>query len=729
MANTKLNIRKRMILLYGFFVFITILFLGRTAYVQIIKGPQYKKEAEQQQTRDSMVSPKRGTIFDRNNKVLAQSASASIVCVVPVEIREAGNAEEIAAKLSEILGVDYDTVIKKINKNSYYEIVKKKVEKAEADKIRELGLKGVRLDEDTKRYYPNGNLAAHVIGFTGDDNQGLAGIELVLDKELKGVSGRIKTAKSANGVDMPYEYEQYMDPVAGSDVVLTIDEVIQHFVEKHLENARIDNLVADGAAAIVMNPKTGEILAMTTKPDFDLNNPMALNNEDIKNSLKSLSGDGYLKTLSDELNKMWRNKAVVDTYEPGSTFKIAVAAMALDENVVGLNDTFFCKGHKTVSGVNIRCHKNGGHGSQTFIQGVQNSCNPVFIEVGERVGAKNFIKYYKAFGFAEKTGFELPGEAVGGFHTEEALKPLELATCSFGQSFNVTALQMITAVSSIANGGNLMKPYVIKQINNEDGSVAKVYEPEVIRQVISKSTSDTLSSILEGVVSEGGGKNAYVKGYRVAGKTGTSEKLPRGSGEYIASFVGFAPADDPQIACIVLLDNPRGINYYGGVIAAPVVANIINDSLRYLGVEPQYKPGEEENDGVAMPDIRGLTVEEAKAKLLSSELKYQIEGDGDKVVNQSPSAGIRLLKGAVGIMYTKEGQENKQAVVPNITGLTVLESNKSLANSGLNFKISGPGRTDIQTQAVAVRQEPVAGTELPIGSVVYVEFRYVGEVE
>ena len=617
-----------MIALYGVFVFLAVLFLGRTAYLQIIKGPQYKKEAELQQMRDSIVSPKRGTIYDRNSKVLAQSASAEIVCVVPVEIKKAGNGKEVAEKLSEILGVEKETIEKKIAKNSYYEIVKKKVDKSDADKIRALKLPGIRLDEDTKRYYPNGNLASHVIGFTGDDNQGLAGIEMVLDSELKGIEGRIKTAKSGNGEDMPYEYEQYMDPVAGNDVVLTIDEVIQHFVEKHLENARVDNMIADGAAAIVMDPKTGEILAMSTKPDFDLNAPMELNSEDAKKSLEGLSGDEYLKKLSEELNKMWRNKAVVDTYEPGSTFKTVVASMALEENAVGLNDSFFCKGDTSMFGYNISCHKNEGHGAETFVQGVHNSCNPVFMAVGERIGQQNFLKYFKAFGFMEKTGFDLPGEAVGAFHPEDNFTALDLAISSFGQSFNVTPLQMITAVSAIANGGNLMKPHIVKEIKNSEGYAVKTYEPQIIRQVISTETSDTMRNILEGVVSEGGGKNAYVKGFRVAGKTGTSEKLPRGSGEYIASFIGFAPADDPKIACLVLLDNPRGINYYGGVIAAPVVANIISDTLRYMGVEPQYKPGEDDNEGIMMPDVRGLTIAEAKSKLLSLGLKYQLIGEG-----------------------------------------------------------------------------------------------------
>ena len=384
----------------------TVFLISRTAYWQIVRGPELKEEAEQQQMRDSMVSPKRGTIYDRNQKVLAQSASAEMVCIVPVEIESDSDAKEIAQKLHEILGVDYDSVYEKTKKNTYYEIIKKKVEKETADQIRALDLKGIRLDEDTKRYYPGGTLASHVIGFTGTDNQGLGGVEIVYDNELKGISGRIRTAKNANGTDMPYEYEQYLDPVEGSDVILSIDEVIQHFVEKHLETAWLNNQAIDGAAAIVMNPNTGEILAMAVKPDFDLNSPMTITDPDTLEMLSGLSGDEYNEKLSEELNKIWRNKAVSDTYEPGSTFKAMTAASALEEHTSSLESTFFCSGAKVVSDWEIHCHKTGGHGSQDFIHAVYNSCNPAFIEIGLNLGIENFSRYFEAFGFTERTGFE-----------------------------------------------------------------------------------------------------------------------------------------------------------------------------------------------------------------------------------------------------------------------------------------------------------------------------------
>jgi len=723
--KVKVNIKKRMVILYGLLLAAMAVLLLRTGYLQIIKGPSLKQAAIEQQTRDSIVSSKRGTIYDRNMKVLAQSASTNMVCVVPVTIKAGKNAEEVARALSEILELDYDTVYAKTQKNSYYEIVKRRVEAEQVEEIRALGLPGIRLDDDTKRYYPNGSLASHVIGFTGDDNQGLWGLESVYDDVLKGRAGRIITAKSANGSDMPYEYEQYMDPVQGSDLVLTIDETIQHFVEKHLETAVAETGVQQGAAAIVMNPKTGEILAMATKPDYDLNQPMTLTNSAVLESLEALEGEEYGKQYTAELNKLWRNKAVVDTYEPGSTFKAVVAATALEENLVSINDSFYCGGSKTVSGVSINCHKTQGHGAQTFEQGVHNSCNPVFMEIGARIGAEKFRKYYKSFGFGETTGFELPGEAEGIFFTEERFRELELATSSFGQGFNVTPLQMITAMSALANGGYLMKPYIVKQINDENGNAVKVTEPTVVRQVVSAETSRTMCDVLEGVVSVGGGKNAYVKGYRVAGKTGTSEKQPRGNGKYVASFLGFAPADDPQLACIVILDEPVG-EYYGSLIAAPVVGRIMEDSLRYMGVERQYSEGEQADADINMPDVTGKTADEAAKILVSAGLKYHVVGNTeDKVESQMPRAGTAVRRDAICVLYAG-GAEEEKVVVPDVVGLSVSEVNAGLANSNLNFMLRGTGKLNAEGVLRAMRQEPAAGSEVPQGTVVQVEFRYAG---
>ncbi len=723
--KSKVNIKKRMTALYAGILGAMLLLLLRTGYLQIIKGPSLKQAAIEQQTRDSIVSSERGTIYDRNYKVLAQSASTNMVCVVPVTIKEEGNAEEVARALSEILELKYEDVFAKTQKNSYYEIIKRRVESAEVEKIRALNLAGIRLDADTKRYYPNGSLASHVIGFTGNDNQGLWGLESVYDDILKGTAGRIITAKSANGSDMPYEYEQYMDPVQGSDLVLTIDETIQHFVEKHLETAVAETQVQNGAACIVMNPKTGEILAMATKPDYDLNQPMTITDEGVLATLQELEGEEYQTAYSQELNKLWRNKAVVDTYEPGSTFKAMVAAAALEENAVGLSDSFVCSGSKTVSGVPIGCHKRTGHGTESFEQAVHNSCNPAFIEIGARLGKQQFREYYKNFGFGETTGFELPGEAEGIFFSEEQMRELELATSSFGQGFNVTPLQMITAMSAIANGGYLMGPYIVKQINDENGNAIEVREPKVVRQVISAETSRTLSNILEGVVSEGGGKNAYVKGYRIAGKTGTSEKQPRGCGKYVASFLGFAPADDPQLACIVILDDPVG-EYYGSMIAAPVVGRIMEDALRYLGVERQYSAAEEQESEINMPDVTGKTKEEAVKIIKAAGLKYHVIGSEEGIVtSQMPRAGTAVRRDAVCIFYT-EGAGEENVLVPDVVGLSISEVNAGLANSNLNFMLRGTGRLNAQGVIRSVKQEPAAGTEVPQGTVVQVEFRYTG---
>lgn len=721
----KANIKKRMMVLYGCLLAGVAVLLLRTGYLQIIRGPGLKQAAVEQQTRDSIVSSERGTIYDRNMKVLAQSASTNMVCVVPVTIREEGNAEDVARALSEILDLSYDTVYAKTQKNSYYEIVKRRVESEQVEQIRALKLAGIRLDADTKRYYPNGTLASHVIGFTGDDNQGLWGLESVYDTVLKGTNGRIITAKSANGSDMPYEYEQYMDPVQGADLVLTIDETIQHFVEKHLETAVAETSVQQGAAAIVMNPKTGEILAMAAKPDYDLNAPMTLTDETVLAELEALEGEEYTQKYTEKLNSLWRNKAVVDTYEPGSTFKSIVAAAALEENLVSLDEGFNCGGSRTVSGTVINCHDRDGHGHQSFVQGVQNSCNPVFMEIGARLGWKNFLKYYKSFGFGETTGFELPGEAEGIFFTEENMHDLELATSSFGQGFTVTPLQMITAMSAIANGGYLMKPYIVKQINDEEGNVVEVTEPEVVRQVISEETSRNMRTILEGVVSEGGGKNAYVKGYRVAGKTGTSEKQPRGNQKYVASFLGFAPADDPQVACIVILDEPVG-DYYGSMIAAPVVGRIMEDTLRYLGIERQYSEAEEAEIDVNMPDITGKTTAEAAEVLIGAGLRYHVVGEeGAAVKSQMPRAGTAVRKDSVCILYTGEVEEEK-VIVPDVLGFSVADANTALANSDLNIMLRGTGRLHAEGILRSVSQEPAAGTEVAKGTVVQVEFRYTG---
>ena len=584
----KLRIR----ILYTFIAFATLMVLlcVRLVFLQVIDGTNLRKMALEQQTRDSAVESKRGTIFDRNGKVLAQSSSAYTVTANPNEIHKAKkDVSEIADKLSDVLDIEDDKLEELLSKKVNHVTLKRKIEDDEAVRVRELDLTGVYLAEDAKRYYPYGNFAAHIIGFTGDDNQGLGGIETVYDDELKGVPGRVVALKNALDTDMPFKEETHIDPQNGVNVVLTIDEVIQHFAEKNLETAYLEEKTLQGASAIVMDVETGEILAMTTKPDFDLNSPFQLVDEAESQRISAITNDEErIKERSDALQKMWRNKAVVDSYEPGSCFKIITACMALEEGVVNENSTFFCPGYKVVEGHRISCAHREGHGMQNLADAVKNSCNPAFIEIGSLVGQEKFKKYYEAFGFLDVTGFDIPGEANGVFYDDASFNTVELATASFGQGPKVTPLQMITAVSAVANGGNLMKPYLVKELVDNDGNIIKATEPKIVRQVISQSTSEKMRIMLENVVSNGGGSNAYIKGFRVAGKTGTSEKIPRGNGKYVSSFIGFAPANDPKVCCLVMLDEPSNGEYYGGRIAAPVVGKILEDTLRYLNVEPQY---------------------------------------------------------------------------------------------------------------------------------------------
>lgn len=735
MKKLNISIKKRAFASFVIFALLLIALLVRCAWVQFVNGPDLQIRAIEQQTKDKTINSKRGIIYDRNGKILAQSASVEMVSVSPREIYDAENADFVADTLSEVLELDRETVYKKITRNSGYEIIKRRVEKETADKLRALmsftdeegktsnKLRGVYLSEDTKRYYPYGKLASHVIGFVGTDNQGLNGVELSFDKYLKGLPGRVVTAKNAMGTDMPFKYEKYINPENGANLVLTIDETIQHFVEKNLEQAVADYKVQNGAACIIMEAKTGDILAMATYPSYDLNAPFTLNNPEIQAQVDALEGDEKTKLYNDEIQKMWRNKAVVDTYEPGSTFKAITTAMALEENVVSINDAFYCTGAHVVGPHVIHCWKGGGHGAETFLQGVENSCNPVFMTVGARVGNANFFKYYKAFGFAEKTGFDLPGEAVCAFHQMSNFNEVELATSSFGQSFQITPLQLITAYSAIANDGTMVRPRIAKVLTDDDGNVIKTFGTKSIRKVISEETAAATRQILESVVTNGTSKNAYIAGYRVAGKTGTSEKLPRGNGKYIASFAGFAPANDPEIIGLLLLDEPMGDTYMGGQIAAPTFKLIFEDTLRYLGIEPQYTEEELKTMDLPVPNVEGLNVADVPKAFENSGLRYQIVGDGDVIVSQIPKGGTALPASSTVVLYTRENDES-DVVVPDVISCGVNEANRRIVNAGLNIKISGNAEVK-EGEAVVSTQSPPSGTLVPKGTIVTVEFNYV----
>lgn len=729
MKTTGTKVRKRMAFLLGVIIVCCVGLLIRTGWIQFVRGDALEAKAIEQQTSDKIVNPKRGTIYDRNMKALAVSASVKTISANPNAIRKDRLENIVAVHLSRILDMDYEDLEKILAKDSTYEFIKRKVEIEQYQEIEKLiadgVIAGIDLVEDSKRYYPYNNFASHVIGFTGTDNYGLAGIELTYDEELRGVSGRIVSARNAVGGNMPFDYEKFYSSEDGYNVVLTLDEVIQHYTESHLEKAYVDNNLANGAAAIVMDVKTGEILAMSSKPDFNLNQPFELTDADLKNELEEIEDDEERNVKTSEaLQKLWRNKAVSDMYEPGSVFKIFTAAIALEENLIRENDAFVCTGVRRVATHNIHCWKTNGHGTQTFADAIKNSCNPAFMEVGDRIGADTFIKYVNGFNLVHPTGVDLPGEAEGLFFARKNMGVAEIATTSFGQGFEVTPMQMVSAIAAVANGGKYMEPHIVKALTDSDGRVVQQFEPEFSKQIISEATASKLCTYLEAVVSEGSGKNAYVQGFRVAGKTGTSEKKPRNQGKYVASFGGFAPADDPQIAVLVMLDEPVGGAYYGGTIAAPVVGHIMNDVLRYLNVEPRLNAEETKNVDINVPDVVGKPVSEALQIVQNEGFTYSVKGSGDTVKSQVPNSTARLPKGSTVVLYTEAETETENTViVPDVSGATPEQANLTIVSAGLNMKLTGniTGEGD----SVVVSQEPAAGSAVQKGTVVYVEIRHL----
>ncbi len=743
MAKVTVAEKRRMFVLFCVFLALMMVVIGALAYYQLIKGSEYKEKAIEQQTRDQLVEAKRGEIYDRNMKVLAQSASCEDVMVNPRQIQAAKTkqdarraaaaaeglvfeeediVEKVVNGLVEVLGVDEAFVRKEISLDYASRRIKKKVEPSVANKIREMELTGVFFVETTKRYYPYSGFASHVIGFTGDDGNGLEGLEKMLDSTLSGTAGRIQVVQDVNNNLTPYEYENYIPAEDGNGVVLTIDEVIQHYVEKYLEEAYNLYDIRNGAAAIVMDPNTGEILAMAVEPNFDLNAPRSVDATD-KRKVMGLKDDGTEYTDGEYLNKVWRNKAVVDSYEPGSTFKSIVAAAAVETGAISpATESFYCTGYKKVSVHTIHCHKRAGHGQETFTQALENSCNPAFMEIGAKLGYKNFRAYYEAFGFTSKTDFVLPGESKGIFFSESNFNEAELATSSFGQGFQITPLQMITAFSAVVNGGKLYKPQLIKAYTDSEGNVIENVESTLVREVISENTSRVMRAALESVVANGTGNAAYVEGYRIGGKTGTSEKQPRGSGKKIASFIGFAPADDPQLVCLLILDEPGGALTGGGAIAAPAVGKILSESLEYLGYEPVYTdPGAEE---IEVPATVGMTTWDAKKLIESAGLSVTIQGDGAIVTNQLPKGTSRLTKDGLVILYT-EAVEEVKVTIPSFIGMTRTAATAKAKELNLNIVIEGGGMYDeVTDEMLAISQSTPEGTTVMPGSVITVDFAY-----
>jgi stage V sporulation protein D (sporulation-specific penicillin-binding protein) len=722
--------KKMMIILTVFIVIGFIALVGRLVFLQIITGNFYETKAIEQQLRDITVSPKRGTIYDRNMKPLAQSATVWDIYVSPSNIKDEKQKNTLADDLSKITGISRDTLMQKMNKKTGYEILQSKIEKSEADLVSSYAKKNnlgcIGLVEDSKRYYPFGNFAAQVLGFTGTDNQGLAGIEQQYDSVLKGVPGRAVSAKNAKGSDMPFKYDDYIAPQDGTSVVLTIDEVIQHYLEKHLQDALVEDKVANKVTGIVMDVDTGEILAMATEPDFDPNKPFTITDPVTLASLSKLSGDALTKAKNTALNQMWRNKAISDPYEPGSVFKIVTAASCLEDKAVKPTDTFFDPGYYMVAGRKISCWKAGGHGSETFVDGLKNSCNPVFMQITQRLGAANFFKFFQGFGLTQKTGIDLPGEATSIFHSESDLGPVQLAVSSFGQTFKITPIQLITAIAAVANGGNLVVPHVVKSEVDDNNNIIKTFNAQVKRQVVSKDTSTLLSSLLEQVVTSGTGHNAYVMGYRVAGKTGTSQKIDidAGAALRIASFGGYAPADHPKVAVLVILDEPHASNNFGGVIAAPVEGEIMADILPYLGVQPQYTAVELQQLNVKTPNVCGMSLADASKALRSAGLTNSTKNVGEagqKVVEQVPAAGQPIPRGGNVILNTGTETIPSNVNVPNVVGLDANQVNQAIAAAGLNLKLVGVDGQS--TDLKSYQQEPAAGTKVKPGAVVTVSFR------
>ena len=717
---------------------LSVVSTGSLVNIMIINGEKYQNDASEQQLYDSLVTAPRGDIYDRNMQTLATSSPAWTVYITPNGIRSIKKAEDaekvkkkIAEGLSEILEMDYDTVYDYTGKKSYYVIVKKKIEKTAADKVRQFILDNkdlelsqyIGLDSTTKRYYPNGNLASVVLGFVGSDDQGLSGLESYYDNELTGTAGRVVAAKNAAGTNMPFSYEKVENAVKGGSLVLTLDNYVQYTADKYLEAAIEENQIAERGAAVVMNVNTGAILAMSVKGDFDPNAPFTLSAADQKKVDETEGGEEKKKVQSELLNRQWRNKAVSDTYEPGSVFKAVTAAIALEENLVNKNSSFFCNGHATVAGQSYHCHKTSGHGSQNLMQAIANSCNPAFITIGQLVGVNTFSKYFKAFGFTEKTGIDLPGEAASTYHKEEKMGPVELASSSFGQTFNVTPMQLICAISATVNGGYLVQPHMVEKILDENNKVKKTVASSTKRQVISESTSATMRELLN-FVSENGAKNSLVAGYNIGAKTGTSQKVSKilQTGDkrlYIGSCATVAPIEKPEIAVFVMLDEPKGEKYYGGAISAPVNSKIMADILPYLGFEPSYTEEQLQKLAITVPDTVGSAIADAKGKITTQKLEYKVVGNGEKVVRQLPAAGSKVISGGVVILYTEDGAEVTKATVPNFKGLSATEVNAVAARAGVNVEFSGNTSTG---GLKAYKQSVEAGKEVDAGTVITVYF-------
>lgn len=704
----------------------------RLTYLTTIQSSELQESAVDLQLADTTVSAKRGTIYDANGNVLAESASVWQVVMSPVNFKNDKQRQAAAKGLSEIFDLEYNDVLDNTKQQSHYVVVKRRIESDEREKVLELidtlkkdyNCSGViQLLDDYKRYYPKNSLASSVIGFTGSDDQGLEGIEYEYDSYLSGTPGRIITAQNARGTDMPFRYEQNVESEDGNNVYLTIDETIQSICEKYMQKGVEDNNVLNKGVCIAMDVNTGAILAMVTTDGYDLNNPYELSAKD-KKKIKSTPKKKQAEAESAALSNMWRNKAVADTYMPGSVFKMCVASAALEENLVNEKTSFTCTGSISVEGETIHCSNISGHGTQNFVEVISNSCNPAFIQIGQMLGASKFRQYYQGFGFSDKTGIDLPGEAEDSFWKEGKMGGVDLAVASFGQNFSITPIQMITACAAVSNGGYVVQPHVVSKITDSKGNVIKTVDKKVKRQVISDDTSKKMNEYLEYNTERQGAAAGYISGYKVAGKTGTTEK--RGvtkfessfSEDYISSFCGYAPADDPQIAMLVFFDTPDGDAYYGSQVSSPVFINIMSEVLPYLDVKTSYTDEELGYVDASAGDYTGVSVDEAKTAVEADGFTATVKGNGSTVISQIPTVSSGLQKGGSIVLYTDSNSQSETVSVPSLIGLSPDEVNNVASAYGLNVSFSGA----TTSSGTSSSQNIEAGTSVSPGTVITVSF-------
>lgn len=704
----------------------------RLTYLTTVQSSELQESAVDLQLADTTVSAKRGTIYDANGNVLAESASVWQVVMSPVNFKNDKQRQAAAKGLSEIFDLEYNDVLDDTKQQSHYVVVKRRIESDEREKVLELidtlkkdySCSGViQLLDDYKRYYPKNSLASSVIGFTGSDDQGLEGIEYEYDSYLSGTPGRIITAQNARGTDMPFRYEQNVESEDGNNVYLTIDETIQSICEKYMQKGVEDNNVLNKGVCIAMDVNTGAILAMVTTDGYDLNNPYELSAKD-KKKIKSTAKSKQAEAESAALSNMWRNKAVADTYMPGSVFKMCVASAALEENLVNEKTSFTCTGSIEVEGETIHCSNISGHGTQNFVEAISNSCNPAFIQIGQMLGAGKFRQYYQGFGFSDKTGIDLPGEAEDSFWKEGKMGGVDLAVASFGQNFTITPIQMITACAAVSNGGYVVQPHVVSKITDSKGNVIKTVDKKIKRQVISDDTSKKMNEYLEYNTERQGAAAGYISGYKVAGKTGTTEK--RGvtkvessfSEDYISSFCGYAPADDPQIAMLVFFDTPDGDAYYGSQVSSPVFINIMSEVLPYLDVKTSYTDEELGYVDASAGDYTGVSVDEAKTAVEADGFTATVKGNGSTVISQIPTVSSGLQKGGSIVLYTDSDSQSETVSVPSLIGLSPDEVNNVASAYGLNVSFSGA----TTSSGTSSSQNIEAGTSVSPGTVITVSF-------